>query len=180
MEGTNDCSSFLDMLVKLSSPDQSTLYKNLGETVNLEVQWKNQRFFQLGMGHSEPTSWCAITARLENAVVTSTADHILFAMFSKSTSTSEFVISISFGFSSPHFSGKSITLRVSIGGRLDKIHSLGIVAACRARFSAAISFQWFVTEAIVKCDTKVFFQVATSGFIYSWSPAGRSKSVSEV
>ena len=157
MERTNDCSSFLDMFVKLSSPHQSTLYKNLGETVNLEIQWKNQRFIQSGMGQPERTSWCAITARLENAVVTSTADHILFAMFSKSTSTSEFVISISFGFSSPHFSGKSITLRVSFGGRLDKIHSLGIVAACRVRFSAAISFQWFVTEAISRSCIKGWF-----------------------
>jgi len=51
MERTNNCSRFLEMLIKLSSPHQSTFYENLGETVNLEVQWENQCLFQSRMGH---------------------------------------------------------------------------------------------------------------------------------
>ena len=44
MKRTNNCSCFLEMLVKLSSPYQSTVYKNFGKTINLEVWCKSQRY----------------------------------------------------------------------------------------------------------------------------------------
>jgi len=80
-------------------------------------------------------------ARLENAVVTSTADHVPLAKLPSRPSTCVLVIPISFPESKPLLSGKSITFSVSWGGRLVKIHSLGMVAACRSFFSATIAVQ---------------------------------------
>lgn len=83
-------------------------------------------------------------ARLENAVVTSTDVQMPFASFSRSTSTSVFAISISLAVNRPHFSGKSMTSRVSFDGRFARIQSFGIEAACSFLFCATMSFQWIV------------------------------------
>ena len=83
-------------------------------------------------------------ARFENAVVTSTDVQMPFASFSRSTSTSVFVISTSLAVNRPHFSGKSITLRVSFDGRFARIQSFGMVAACSFLFCTTMSSQWIV------------------------------------
>src|SRR6266550_2913967 len=64
-------------------------------------------------------------ARLAKAVVTSTADHVLFAIFSSKASMSVFVISTSFSVKIPDCSGICVTSnRLAVGG-FERIHCLG-------------------------------------------------------
>jgi hypothetical protein len=88
-----------------------------------------------------------MTARLENAVVTSTADQAPLASFSNSPSTCVLVISISFADNKPLDSGNVVTSNVPFGGRLVRIHSLGIEACCLSFLSAMRASQFC---AIVK------------------------------